>query len=189
MRTLQLSGLRSWSLPRASCAVAATLWCLSAPGAFASEAKLTGDLFVTMQSGDVKRGADVLVAVVPASRAFLDEWEHVQAGYEQEVAPIAAEYDALEAQRKSLMTTDYRDLRVSLQRSQQAGQVLNQMFDIGRSRWAPLQDLTTRVTMRSVLQTQGDSRPRSCPVVSLVPPRVIDVMLPAMVLSGQRVTR
>jgi hypothetical protein len=105
------------------------------------------------------------------------------------VAPIAAEYDALEAQRKSLMTTDYRDLRVSLQRSQQAGQVLNQMFDIGRSRWAPLQDLTTRVTMRSVLQTQGDSRPRSCPVVSLVPPRVIDVMLPAMVLSGQRVTR
>jgi hypothetical protein len=94
MRTLQLSGLRSWSLPRASCAVAATLWCLSAPGAFASEAKLTGDLFVTMQSGDMKRGVDVLVAVVPASRAFLDEWEHVQAGYEQEAAPIAAEYDA-----------------------------------------------------------------------------------------------
>jgi hypothetical protein len=87
MRTLQLSGLRSWSLPHSSCAVAATLWCLSAPGAFASEAKLTGDLFVTMQSGDVKRGADVLVAVVPASRAFLDEWDTSRRGTSRKWRP------------------------------------------------------------------------------------------------------
>src|SRR5690348_2450764 len=33
--------------------------------------------------------------------------------------------------------------------------------------------------MRSVLQTQGDSRWRSCPVVWLVPGRLMDVMLPA----------
>src|SRR6266540_2882622 len=41
--------------------------------------------------------------------------------------------------------------------------------------------------MRSVLHTQGDSRPRSCPVVSLVPPRVMDDMLPALVLSRRHV--
>ena len=41
-----------------------------------------------------------------------------------------------------------------------------------------------RLTMRSVLQTQGDSRPRSRPVVSLVTPRVMDVILAALAVPG-----
>src|SRR2546422_5391806 len=39
--------------------------------------------------------------------------------------------------------------------------------------------------MRSVLQTQGDSRPRPCPVVRLVPGRLMDVMLSATSVPGK----
>jgi ethanolamine utilization microcompartment shell protein EutL len=56
-----------------------------------AESKLSGDLFVTMQSGDVKRGADVLVALVANSPAFVQEWETVNTQYEQEVAPLVTE--------------------------------------------------------------------------------------------------
>jgi len=112
-----------------------------------AESTLSGDLFVTMQSGDVKRGADVLVAVVAASRGFLEDWEVVQIQYEQEVAPVVAEYDRLEAQHKSLAPVDARDLRGSLQRSNLSIQVLNQMIALGRTRWAPIQDKYTKAAL------------------------------------------
>src|SRR5713226_469997 len=39
--------------------------------------------------------------------------------------------------------------------------------------------------MRSVLQTQGDSRPRSCPGVSPMPRRVMDVILAAVAMPAK----
>jgi hypothetical protein len=41
---------------------------------FQRKAELSGEIFVTMKSGDVKRGADVEVGIVRADRQFLDAW-------------------------------------------------------------------------------------------------------------------
>ncbi len=66
------------------------------------------------------------------------------------MAPVAAEYDALEAQRKSVPTPDYRDLRASVQRSQLSTQLLTQMLDLGRTRWAPLQAKYTKAALDTI---------------------------------------
>jgi len=125
--------------------VVSMLSCLLAVTASVDAAsKLGGDIFLAMQSGDVKRAADVQVVVVPASPEFMNDWEQVQTAYEQEVAPVVREYDDLQAQYKSLAPADTRDLRGSLQRNQLAIQLLNQMREVAHSRWVPIQDKYTK---------------------------------------------
>jgi hypothetical protein len=155
-----------------SCAVVVALWCLSAMGLLAAESKLTGDLFVTMQSGDVKRGADVLVAVVPASRAFLDEWEQVQSGYEQEVASVVAapnltRADVIRARRQ------YKVEVLAFDASQKFG-TKSPYADFVRLRISNKSDVTlpclTILTKRySKNQMVGASRAPSIPTTDLAP--------------------
>ena len=117
------------SLGSIACSVIVTIFvtCTVAVGAPAAQnSKLTGDLFVTMQSGDVKRGADVLVTLVTASSAFMKEWDYVQGDYEEEVAPVIAEFDKINTQYKA------RHIGV-------VDPLLDQMLDLVRSRWTPIQ--------------------------------------------------
>jgi hypothetical protein len=48
---------------------------------FQGKASLQGDIFVTMKSGDVKRGADVEVGVVRVDDEFLKSWEAILTDY------------------------------------------------------------------------------------------------------------
>jgi len=128
-----------------------TLLCLLAVAVSAdADSRLSGDVFLTMQSGDVKRAADLQVVVVPASPEFMNEWEQVQTAYEQEVAPVVSEYDGLQTQYKSLAPADTRDLRGSLQRNQLAIQLLNQMRELAHSRWVPIQDRYTKAAFDAI---------------------------------------
>src|SRR5262245_25746471 len=62
-----------------------------------SVASLTGDVFVTMKSADVKRVADVDVLVLRATTEFDAALERVQAEYEEKAHPIVTQIEALEA--------------------------------------------------------------------------------------------
>jgi hypothetical protein len=64
-------------------------------------APLTGDVFVTMQSGDVKRAADVDVLVVPATPEFDSALERLRVEFEEASKPIQAEYNELYARYRA----------------------------------------------------------------------------------------
>jgi hypothetical protein len=46
-------------------------------GLFQGKAELSGEIFVTMKSGDVKRGADVEVGLVRVDDAFQEAWNGI----------------------------------------------------------------------------------------------------------------
>jgi hypothetical protein len=102
-------------------------------------AKLSGDLFVTMESGDVKRGADVEVVVLPASSEFTAEWDAVQNGYQREVAPIVNEYDPLMAEASASGTSYPR-----------AKELFKQVKQIADTRWLPLQRQYTQAAFEVI---------------------------------------
>lgn len=125
------------------------------PGAFAGS--LTGDVFVTLRSGDVKRAADVDVLIVPATPEFEAEWERLQSEYEERVRPIAAEHESLKAQQESLRLSGDAAMRsgntrAALQMNNQTIALLNQQIDLGRTRWAPLQQEYTVKATRLLAQ-------------------------------------
>jgi hypothetical protein len=62
--------------------VALTSWL---PTACQRSAMLSGDVFVTMKSGDVKRGADVAVILVAATPEFDSEWNGLIAQFRKEL--------------------------------------------------------------------------------------------------------
>lgn len=141
---------------------AVALLCLLALASSAhAGAKLTGDVFLAMQSGDVKRAADLQVLVVPASPEFMSEWEQVQTGYQQEVGPVVAEYDVLKQQYDSLAPPDIRDLSGTGQRNRLGIQLLSQMRQVADSRWIPLQQKYTQsalavIRKHSIASTRTD---------------------------------
>jgi hypothetical protein len=53
---------------------------------FQGKAALQGDIFVTMKSGDVKRGADVEVGVVRVDEELVKGWEAILADYDTAAA-------------------------------------------------------------------------------------------------------
>src|SRR3989304_1046855 len=64
----------------------------------AATATVSGRVFVTMKSGDVKRGADVAVALVPATPAFDEEWQAIVQDFEKSLEEaIAASREAYSA--------------------------------------------------------------------------------------------
>ena len=123
-------------------------FCLLASAAFAGS--LTGDVFVTMRSGDVKRAADVDVLIVPATPELEAEWERLQSEHEERAKPLVAEYDSLTTQADSLrrqQTAMSGNPRAALQISNQIMALLSQQMDLGRTRWGPLQqEYTSRMT-------------------------------------------
>jgi hypothetical protein len=126
-------------------------FCLLASAAFAGS--LTGDVFVTMRSGDVKRAADVDVLILPATQEFEGEWERLQTEYEERVKPVAAEHDSLKAQYESLGASytaalSSRNLRAAYQINQQRSPLIEQMMRLGREQWEPLQQEYTQKAMR-----------------------------------------
>jgi hypothetical protein len=133
---------------------------LAAPSALPVNAfagSLTGDVFVTMRSSDVKRAADVDVLIVPATPEFDAEWERLQSEYEERVKPIAAEHDSLSAQQESLRLSQStasrsRDYRAALQISQQIMGLSQQNVRIGEDQWRPLQQEYTQAALRLLTQ-------------------------------------
>jgi len=120
-----------------------------------SAASLTGDVFVTLQSGDVRRAADVDVLLVPATPEFEAEWERLQSEYEDRVAPLATEYDSLKMQADALrqqQTAMSGNPRAAIQIGNQIIGILNQQMDLGKTRWRPLQEEYTRRAMRLLAQ-------------------------------------
>jgi hypothetical protein len=118
-------------------------------------ASLTGNVFVTMRSGDVKRAADVDVLIVPATPEFEGEWERLQTEYEERAKPLVAEYDSLTAQADSLrrqQTAMSGNPRAVLQISNQIIALLNQQIDLGTTRWGPLQQEYTMMATRLLAQ-------------------------------------
>jgi hypothetical protein len=59
--------------------------------------ELSGDLFVTMKSGDVKRGADVQILAIPRTAAFEAEWAATVRACEDESAPAYRAYKEAKA--------------------------------------------------------------------------------------------
>ena len=128
-------------------------FCLLASAAFAGS--LTGDVFVTMRSGDVKRAADVDVLIVPATPEFEAEWERLQSEYEERAKPLVAEYDSLTTQADSLrrqQTAMSGNPGAALQISKQIIALLSQQMDLGRTRWGPLQQEYTTMATRLLSQ-------------------------------------
>ncbi len=70
--------------------------------ACARSAELSGDIFVRMQSGDVKHGADVEVILVPASPEFEQKWKNLVAGFQSSLASTRVAYDQALAQQQEL---------------------------------------------------------------------------------------
>jgi hypothetical protein len=61
---------------------------------------LSGDVFVTMKSGDVKRGADVEVALIPATAGFDSDWATALAKFQKDYTDARAIYLAKQADQK-----------------------------------------------------------------------------------------
>jgi hypothetical protein len=61
---------------------------------------LSGDVFVTMRSGDVKRGADVEVALIPATPAFESDWASSLAKFQKDYADAQTTYKAWQAEEE-----------------------------------------------------------------------------------------
>jgi hypothetical protein len=61
---------------------------------------ITGDVFATMRSGDVRRAADLDVLIVSATSEFEGEWERLQSEYEERVKPVVAEHESIKAQAR-----------------------------------------------------------------------------------------
>ena len=125
---------------------------------------LMGDVFVTTK-GDVKRAAGVEVLIGSATTQFDHEWERLQNEYEEDIKPVVAEYESLEAREQSLRlrrespytpgTTVDRQTEETRQRlvlSQQSAALVEQMMQLGRERWRPLQQAYTLAAMRLVEQ-------------------------------------
>ncbi|MDO8476643.1 MAG: hypothetical protein Q7W02_10735 [Candidatus Rokubacteria bacterium] len=55
---------------------------------------ITGTIFVTMKSGDVKRGADVEVVLIARSEKFDQEWTRLKKESREESSKAQAGYDA-----------------------------------------------------------------------------------------------
>jgi len=117
---------------------------LASVGAASAAGSLSGDVFVTMQSGQVRRAADVDVVLVPATAQFEAEWERAQLEYEDRVKPVVSEHDAMRAQeealrRNSAAATQSRDLKSALQFTNESIALSGRMLDLGRQKWSPLQ--------------------------------------------------
>lgn len=128
---------------------------LLASAAFAGS--LTGDVFVTMRSGDVKRAADIDVLILPATPEFEGEWERLQSEYEERVKPVVAEHEFLKAQQESLRVSQNSAMssgnsRAALQISQQMIGLAQQSLRIGQERWGPLQQEYTQAALRLLAQ-------------------------------------
>lgn len=69
----------------------------------AGDGNLAGDVFVIMQSGDVKRGADVEVVLVAATDQFESNWRDTIDGFRNEYAEAASTFDeALAGERQEM---------------------------------------------------------------------------------------
>jgi len=115
---------------------------------------LTGDLFVTTQSGDIKRAADVDVLLVPATQEFERQWERLQSEYEERIRP-ATEYASLKAQEELARANSNktRNVRVAIDYIQQSIDLMKQMLQIGREQWTPLQKEYGQAAMQLIAKS------------------------------------
>ena len=77
-------------------------------GLFRGKAELTGEIFVTMKSGDVKRGADVEVGLVRVDGAFQSAWDAILRDYERAMDEGLARVNQARARAESINTSDFR---------------------------------------------------------------------------------
>lgn len=69
-----------------------------------------GDVFITMKSGDVKRGADVEVCLVPVSPKFDAEWGELAATYTANYASAVAALKVASSESDRLRAAAFKDI-------------------------------------------------------------------------------
>ena len=96
-------------------------------GLFQGKAKLSGEIFVTMQSGDVKRGADVEVGLVRVDDAFQAAWDGILRDYRSVFDEGLKRSEQAQARYHSLPSTSFDLRRAALEDWRQANAALGEV--------------------------------------------------------------
>jgi hypothetical protein len=96
-------------------------------GLFQGKAKLSGEIFVTMQSGDVKRGADVEVGLVRVDDAFQAAWDGILQDYRSAFDDGLKRSQQAQARYDSLPSTSFDLRRAALEDWRQANAALGEV--------------------------------------------------------------